>query len=110
MAAFAAEVKLEMRDRTKGRRVPAPHYTTMQKNMTLESALGVLWRTRRAKIVAKVTVCAAELRVGMLRRDPEKTCPQYAILPATRPNLRAKNRRDVVLGRTSKQVKCAVGP
>ena len=70
MAAFAAEVKLEMRDRTKGRRVPAPHYTTMQKNMTLESALGVLWRTRRAKIVAKVTVCAAELRVGMLRRDP----------------------------------------
>ena len=68
MAAFAAEVKLEMRDRTKGRRVPAPHYTTMQKNMTLESALGVLWRTRRAKIVAKVTVCAAEVQVGMRRR------------------------------------------
>ena len=36
--------------------------------------------------------------------------PEYAILPATRAKLRAKNRRDVVIGRTSKQVKCAVGP
>ena len=36
--------------------------------------------------------------------------PEYAILPATRAKLRTKNRRDVVIGRTSKQVKCAVGP
>ena len=43
------------------------------------------------------------------RKDLTLTCPQYAILPATRPNLRAKNRRDVVLGRTFKQIKCAVG-
>ena len=71
----------------------------------------VLRRIRGERIVAKVTVCAAELQVGM--RTCTQICPnpfsENATQRATRAKLRAKNGRGVRHRSHLKQFKCAVG-